>query len=188
MDKENVKRISTLATEVGALLHGDFTLTSGKKSTYYFDAKKLTLWPEGAYRIGKVLYAELERLEVDAVGGVATGAYPIVAAVAVTSYIDGKPIPTFIVREVAKEHGTKRQIEGHLKAGYRVAMLEDVITTGGSVLRAIKAVEEVGAKVVKVYGLVDRHEGGGDALREQGYDFTPLMDLWTTGNLTVGEG
>ncbi|MBI2831367.1 MAG: orotate phosphoribosyltransferase [Chloroflexi bacterium] len=179
--------MSELATEVGALLHGDFTLTSGRKSTYYFDAKKLTLWPEGAYLIGKVLFEELNGLGVDAVGGVATGAYPIASAVAVVSFSEGKPIPTFIVREVAKEHGTKRQIEGHLKAGWRVAMLEDVVTTGGSVLRAIKTVEEAGAKVVKVIGLVDRHEGGGDALREQGYDLNTLMDLWQTGELAVGE-
>jgi len=169
------------------MMYGDFTLTSGKKSTYYFDGKKLTLSPEGAYQIGKVLFEESRGLGVDAVGGVATGAYPIVAAVAVISQLEGKPIPTFIVREVAKEHGTKRQIEGHLKEGWRVAMLEDVITTGSSVLRAIKAVEEAGGSVVKVMAIVDRHEGGSDKLKEEGYDFTPILHLWHTGEMMVGE-
>jgi len=187
LNREIAERVKQIASETGALMYGDFTLTSGKKSTYYFDGKKLTLSPEGAYQIGKVLFEEAKGLGVDAVGGVATGAYPIVASVAVVSHLEGKPIPTFIVREVAKEHGTKRQIEGHLKQGWRVAMLEDVITTGGSVLKAIKTVEEAGGRVVKVMAIVDRHEGGSDKLREEGYDFTSILHLWHTGEMTVGK-
>ena len=187
MNIESAKRIKEIASEAGAMLYGEFTLASGKKSTYYFDGKKLTLSPEGAYRIGKAMFDELTEIGVDAVGGVATGAYPVVAAVAVVSYLEGEPLPTFIVREIAKEHGTKRQIEGHFKQGSRVAMLEDVITTGGSVLKAIKAVEETGGRVVKVIAIVDRHEGGSDKLREEGYAFSSLLHLWHTGEMTVGE-
>ena len=177
LDTEGAKRILEIAHEVGALLKGEFTLTSGKKSNYYFDGKRITLSPGGAYHVGKAIFDQLAEVGVDAVGGVATGAYPMVAAVAVVSYLEGKPLPSFIVREVTKEHGTKRQIEGHLKEGSRVAIVDDVLTTGGSVLKAIEAVEAVNCKVVKVIVLVDRHEGGSDELRRRGYDFAALLSL-----------
>ncbi|MFC1986887.1 orotate phosphoribosyltransferase, partial [Chloroflexota bacterium] len=171
----------------GALLHGEFTLASGKKSSYYFDAKKLTLSPEGAYWVAKTMFDELVKIGVDAVGGVPVGAYPIVAAIALLSYQEGKPIPSFIVREEAKEHGTKRKIEGHLKEGSRVAIVEDVVTTGGSVSKVIEAVEAVNCKVVQVIALVDRHEGGSDRLKKEGYDFTTILHLWPSGEASIDE-
>jgi len=177
LDTEDTRRIREIAGEVGAFLTGDFTLTSGKKSNYYIDGKKITLSPEGAYLVGKAIFDELIKTGVDAIGGVATGAYPIVTAVALVSHLEGKPIPAFIVREVAKEHGTMRQIEGHLKQGSRVAIVDDVLTTGGSVSRAIEAVEAAKCKVVKVMVLVDRHEGGSDRLKKEGYDFTTLLSV-----------
>lgn len=175
LDTESTRRIKEIATEVGAFLTGEFTLTSGKKSNYYIDGKRITLSPEGAYRVGKAIFDELSEIGVDAVGGVATGAYPMVAAVAVISHLEGKPLPTFMVREASKEHGTMRKIEGHLKGGSRVAILEDVLTTGGSVQKAIEAVEAVNCRVVKVIVLVDRNEGGSDRLKQEGYDFTALL-------------
>ena len=181
LNTESARKIREIASEVGALLLGEFTLASGKKSNYYFDGKKLTLSPEGAYWIGKAMFDELTKTDVDAVGGVATGAYPIVTAVALVSHLEGKPLPAFMVREVVKEHGTKRQIEGHLKEGSRVAILEDVITTGGSVYKVIEAVEAVNCKVVKVIALVDRHEGGSDRLKNEGYDFTSILHLRPSG-------
>jgi len=183
---EIAKRILELARETGALQYGEFTLTSGKKSTYYFEGKRLTFSPEGAYQVGKAVFDELAGIDVDAVGGVATGGYPIVAAVALVSHLEGKPMPSFIVREVTKEHGTKRQMEGQFKEGSRVAIVDDVITTGGSVRKAIEAVEAVKCKVVKVIVIVDRHEGGGDELKNKGYDFTSIIDLWPSGEATVG--
>lgn len=187
LNTESARRIREIASEVGALLQGEFTLTSGKKSNYYFDGKRITLSPEGAYWVGKAVFDELTRIGVDAIGGLAIGAYPIVTAVALVSHLQGKPIPSFIVREVPKEHGTKRQIEGHLKEGSRVAIVDDVITTGGSVSKAIEAVEAVNCKVVKVIVLVDRHEGGSDKLKKEGYDFTAILHLWPSGEVTVGE-
>ena len=177
LNTEGAKRILAVAHEVGALLKGEFTLTSGKKSNYYFDGKRITLSPGGAYWVGKAIFDQLEETGVDAVGGVATGAYPMVAAVAVVSYLEGKPLPSFIVREVTKEHGTKRQIEGHLKEGSRVAIVDDVLTTGGSVLKAIEAVEAKKCQVVRVIVLVDRNEGGGDRLKKAGYDCAALLSL-----------
>jgi len=178
VNTESARRIRELATEVGALLYGNFTLASGKKSSYYFDGKKLTLSPAGAYWIGRAMFEELAKTGVDAVGGVPIGGYPIVAAIAVVSHLEGKPLPSFMVREVAKEHGTKRQIEGHLKEGSRVAIVDDVITTGGSVSKVIETVEAANCKVVKIIALVDRHEGGSDRLKKEGYDFTAILHLW----------
>ena len=177
LDTESARRLREIATEVGAFLTGEFTLTSGKKSNYYIDGKRITLSPEGAYWVGKAIFDELAGIDVDAVGGVATGAYPMVTAVAVISYLEGKPLPVFIVREVAKEHGTMRKIEGHLKEGSRVAILEDVLTTGGSVIKAVEAVAAMSCKVVRVIALVDRSEGGSDRLKKEGYDFKAILYL-----------
>lgn len=175
LETATVHRIRELAREVGAFLTGDFTLTSGKKSNYYIDGKRITLTPEGAYLVGKAIFDELVGVPVDGVGGVATGAYPMVAAFAVVSHLEGRPVPVFIVREVAKEHGTMRRIEGHLEEGARVVILEDVLTTGGSVMKAIEAVEASKCQVVKVIVLVDRNEGGSEMLKKAGYEITALL-------------
>lgn len=177
LDTESARQIRDIAGKVGAFLLGDFTLASGKKSTYYFDAKKLTLSPEGAYWVGKAIFDELKKIDIDAVGGVATGAYPIATSVALVSYQEKRPIPAFMVREVVKEHGTRQQIEGHLKEGSRVAIVEDVITTGGSVYKVIGAVEAAKCRVVKVIAIVDRHDGGSAKLGSDGYDFSAILHL-----------
>ncbi len=175
LNTEGVRRLREIAFEVGAFLTGEFTLTSGKKSNYYIDGKRITLSPEGAYLVGKAIFDELAGGEVEAVGGVATGAYPMVTAVGLISHLEGKPMPIFIVREVVKEHGAMRRIEGNLKEGSRVAILEDVLTTGGSVMKAIEAVEAANCRVVRVIVLADRDEGGSDRLKTAGYNFTALL-------------
>ena len=174
-DSQGVRRIKEIAHEAGAFLTGEFTLTSGKKSNYYIDGKRITLSPEGAYLVGKAIFDELAGSEVGAVGGVATGAYPMVTAVGLISHLEDKPVPIFIVREVVKEHGTMRRIEGHLKEGTKVAILEDVLTTAGSVFKAIETVTAANCRVVKVIALVDRDEGGSERLKKAGYDFTALL-------------
>lgn len=187
LNTESAERIREIASEVGAFLRGDFTLSSGRKSDHYFDGKRITLSPEGAYWVGKAIFDELKEINVDAIGGLAIGADPIVSAVALVSHLEGKPIFSFIVRDVAKEHGTKRKIEGHLREGFRVAIVDDVITTGGSVSKAIEAVEAINCKVVKVIVLVDRHEGGSDRLKKEGYDFANILHLWPSGEVTIDE-
>lgn len=186
VNTRDAERILEIARETGALLEGDFTLASGRKSNHYFEGKRLTLSAEGAYQVGKVIFDELADTDVDAVGGLAIGADPIATAVALVSHLKGKPIPSFIVREVPKQHGTRKKIEGHIKEGFRVVIVDDVITTGGSVSKAIEAVEEAGCKVAKVIVLVDRHEGGSEKLEEAGYDFTSIIDLLPSGEVTVG--
>ncbi len=148
----------------------EVTLTSGRKSTFYIDGKQTSLDPEGAYLVGKVLY-EMLRGKVDAVGGPTLGADPIVTAVALTSYMEGNPIAAFIIRKEPKGHGKGLWIEGDkaLEKGTKVAIVEDVVTTGGSLLKAIKVAEEHGLQVAQVLALVDREEGGKERLAEEGY-------------------
>jgi len=183
---ERTKRILELAHETGALIEGDFTLASGKKSDHYFEGKRLTLHPEGAYLIGKEIFDRLAAIDVDAIGGLVMGAFPLITAVALVSHQEGKPIQSFIVREQPKEHGTRRKIEGHFRKGSKVAIVDDVITTGGSVNKAIEAVEEEGCKVVKVIVIVDRNEGGSERLRKR-YDFEAIINLPPSGEASISE-
>ncbi len=152
------------------------TLSSGRTSNFYIDAKQTTLHPEGAYLVGKIFY-EMVKGEVEAIGGPTLGADPIVAAVALTSYREGNPIAAFIIRKEPKGHGKGLWIEGDkaLKAGMRVAVVEDVVTTGASLLKAIRVAEEHGLKVVKTLALVDRQEGGEEALTAAGYKLEALF-------------
>jgi len=182
-----VDSLIELAEKTGAIKFGEFTLASGAKSNRYFEGKLLTLHPEGACRVGEAICDILEGSGVQAVGGLILGAVPIATAVAVISHERGKYIPAFLVREAPKEHGTEKQVEGHLEPGMRVAIVEDVVTRGGSVFRAIKAVENLGCKVVKVVAIVDRHEGGSDKLIADGYDFVPLIHFNIDGTVQANK-
>lgn len=184
---ERTERILALLNETGALLRGDFTLASGKRSNHYYDGKQLTLHPEGAYLIGEEILDRLAGIDVDAIGGVVMGGIPIVTAVTLVSQKEGKPIPSFIVREEPKKHGTKKMIEGQFKKGSKVAIIDDVITGGGSIQKAIDAVTAEGCEVVKVIVIVDRNEGGSKRLREAGYDFEAIIDLKSSGEASISE-
>ena len=170
-------RILQLAEKTGAVMYGDFTLASGLKSDHYWDGKKVTLSAPGAYLVGKAIFDMISGLDVEAVGGLEMGAIPIATAVALVSHLEGKEIPAFIVRKNPKEHGTRKSIEGFLNDGDRVIIVEDVVTTGESVLKAIEAVESRHCQVVKVIALVDRHEGGSEKLRLAGYKFESILDF-----------
>jgi len=157
-----------------SLMFGEFTLTSGKKSRFYFDSKKTTLRPEGAYLAAREVLALVREqgIEADAIGGMTLGADPIVCPAAALSHLDGPPLRAFLVRKEAKEHGSGRRIEGDLEPGSRCVVVDDVVTTAGSTLRAIEAVEADGHTVVAVVCLVDREEGGREALAR--WPFWPL--------------
>lgn len=167
-----------------SLRRGDFVLSSGLRSSYYFDGRLTTLWPEGAYLVGKRVFQLAREAGAEAIGGPTLGADPIVAAAALISFLEGKPLPAFIVRRQPKEHGMQRYIEGHLPPRGQVAIVDDVVTTGGAILRAIEAVEGEGCRVVRVIALLDRQQGGSDELRRRGYDFTPLFIADPTGEIT----
>ena len=180
---ETVDRLLALALERGAIKYGDFTLSSGKKSSYYFDGRLLSLDPEGAHLIAQALLPILQQAGAQAVGGTTLGADPIVTAVALASYLAGDPMPAFIVRKESKGHGTKQNIEGPLLPGSKVAIVDDVCTTGGSLFHAIQAAEEAGCTVVKVVSLLDRNEGGSEEMRKRGYDFSALLAATPEGKI-----
>jgi len=161
---------------------GDFTLSSGKRSTHYVDGKQVTLaHPEGALLFARIILKALEHQHVDAIGGLTIGADPIVGGVVVLSALEGKPIPGFIVRKEAKKHGLQKDIEGGtLASGARAVVIDDVVTTGTSLLDAIGKVEECGAHVVGVLALTDRQEGGKELLERQGY---PVFAVFTAEEL-----
>ena len=146
---------------------GSFTLTSGKTSDFYIDGKQTTLSAEGAYLCGKLLFSLLQKspTPIQAVGGMTLGADPLVTAVSIASFLAEKPIPAFIVRKEAKGHGTGNYIEGlkNMAEGCTVALLEDVVTTGGTLLKVIERVEAAGFKVGLIATVVERQEGGGPA-------------------------
>jgi len=138
-----------------------FTLASGKQSNFYFNCKPTTLDPEGMNLIGNIIFDMLEDSEVSAVGGLTLGADPMANAVSVISYQRNRPIKAFIVRKDIKEHGTRSAIEGNVKEGERVAILDDVITTGKSTIIAIEKAREAGMIVDRVIALIDREEEQG---------------------------
>ena len=175
---------------------GDFTLASGMAAKYYYDGKQTTLQPEAAKIIGKLVLELLREVQAEAVGGMALGADPIAQAASLASLDDGGvPIPAFIVRAAAKDHGTREQTsagfaldnEPLLKDGRRVVIVDDVITTGGSINGAIEAVEAKGCRVVAVMALVERHENGGANLTLRGYDFRRLFYTDSNGDLYIDQ-
>lgn len=166
-DKERLKEL----LKEHSLMFGEFVLVSGKKSNFYFDSKKTTLLPEGAYLVAREILKLIREngIKAEAIGGMTLGADPIVCPVAAVSQVEGPPIRAFIVRKEAKGHGTSRQIEGNLRSGCRVIVVDDVVTTAGSTLKAIDAVEEAGFEVAAVIALVDREEGGTEKLAKWPY-------------------
>jgi len=153
-------------------------LASGRESDFYIDCRQTALNAEGAYLIGRLMYGMLKQgMQVEGVGGPTLGADPIVTAISMTSYMDGNPVPAFIVRKEPKGHGTGQWIEGrkNLREGADVAVVEDVVTTGGSMIKAIERVKAEGFNVVRVLALVDREEGGMEAVKEAGYDLEVLF-------------
>lgn len=149
---------------------GNFVLSSGKSSNIYIDARLTTMSPEGLVLIGELGAAAVAREfgGVDAVGGLTLGADPIAYAIAFHSATSPSPIRAFTVRKEAKAHGTGKLVEGPFRRGDRVVVIEDVITTGGSALRAVEALRASGAQILGVFALVDREEGGRQALEAEG--------------------
>ena len=155
---------------------GDFTLASGRRSTLYVDARLTTMSPDGLALIGPIALAAIDRAgwDVDAVGGLTLGADPVSYAIAYASALAGRPVRAFTVRKEAKQHGTGRLIEGPFRSGDRVVVVEDVITTGGSALRAVEAIRAAGGTVVGVLAVVDREEGGREAIEGAGLPVVAL--------------
>lgn len=161
-----------------AVFHGDFTLTSGKKASYYIDLRKLSLDHRAAPLIGEVLLDLVDEFgDVAAVGGLTMGADPLANAVMHHAVAKGRAIDAFVVRKEPKDHGRGKQVEGPDVDGKRVVVLEDTSTTGGSPLAAIEALEKVGAKVVAVCTIVDRATGADKRIEDAGYPYRYAIGL-----------
>jgi orotate phosphoribosyltransferase len=160
-----------------AYKEGDFVLSSGQRSSYYINGKLVTLHPHGALAIGRLLLSHLPS-DAQAVAGLTLGADPIVSAVSVISAIENRPIPALIIRKEAKGHGTKAYIEGPvLPDGALVVVLEDVVTTGQSALKAVERLRAAGYKVEEVISLVDRKQGGAELYEREGLKFQALFAI-----------
>jgi orotate phosphoribosyltransferase len=161
-----------------AVFHGEFTLTSGKKATYYIDLRKVSLDHRVAPLIGQVMVDLISDIpDVDAVGGLTMGADPIAAAVLHQGVARGNAYDAFVVRKEPKDHGRGKQVEGPELAGKRVVVLEDTSTTGGSPLAAIEALEKIGAVVVAVAVVVDRATGARERIEAAGYPYRAAISL-----------
>jgi orotate phosphoribosyltransferase len=152
-----------------------FKLVSGRMSNYYFNCKAVTLYPEGMYLIGNLIFELIRDLRVAGIGGLTLGADPISYAAAYTSYLKGNPVEAFVVRKTAKSHGTMQWIEGNIIKGNTVVIVDDVITTGQSTIEAITRSQEAGLDIVKVIALIDRQEGGKEAIEALGYKLTSVI-------------
>ena len=160
-----------------ALKFGSFTLASGKQASYYLDCRKVTLDSRGANLIGAGILDLLGESLPDAVGGMAIGADPITAAVITLAQHRGRPLKGFIVRKEAKTHGTGNAVEGPVVAGDRAVIVEDVVTTGGSSLKAIEHATSFGLKVEGVIAIIDRLEGGREAFEAAGFPLRTLLTI-----------
>ena len=194
VDNAHLERLRDLMQK-HCFQYGDFTLTSGGKSKFYFNGKLVTLRPSGAELIGEALVDVVLASGADAVGGPALGAVPIAMAVGAASLARNRDLPVYVVRMEQKQHGAKDLIaepysddgDAVVSAGRSVAIVEDTITTGGSMRKAIDAIEAVSAKVVLIAVLVERHEGGADTLRADGYDVVSLFRADEEGRLSVNK-
>ncbi|MEL6778401.1 MAG: orotate phosphoribosyltransferase [Cyanobacteria bacterium J06597_16] len=160
-----------------AYKEGDFTLSSGKKSTYYINGKQVTLHAQGALMVARLLLDMLPAGTVG-VGGLTLGADPMVSAVGIVGAYENKPVTPLIIRKEAKGHGTRAYIEGpELPAGSSVTILEDVVTTGASAMKAVERLTEAGYEVNDILALVDRQQGGQELYEKEGLTFKPIFTI-----------
>ena len=160
-----------------AYQEGDFLLSSGLRSSYYVNKTQVTLHPQGALAVGRLLFPLLP-LDTQAVGGLTMGADPMVTAVSVVSVYENRPIPALIIRKEPKGHGTRAYIEGpSLPAGASVVVLEDVVTTGQSALKAVERLKQAGYSVNQVMALVDRQQGGAELYQSAGLQFQSVFSI-----------
>jgi orotate phosphoribosyltransferase len=181
MQKEGLKELKGKLFNLlnkEALRRGEFTLSSGKKSSYYLDGRVITLTPEGAYLTACIILELCREKEIEAIGGPTLGADPIVGAIAAISHIKNIPIKTFIVRKAAKEHGTQRQIEGpQLKAGSKAVLVDDVATTGKALIEAKQALDKAGIICDTAFVIVDRCEGAAENLKGHGLNLESVFSI-----------
>ena len=179
------ERLLERSEDVGALRYGDFTLTSGAKSSFYFDGRLLSTDPESVSIITEVMLDLIEAQEIDSFGGPAVGAVPIVGSVMMGAYNREMRLRGFFVRSEAKQHGMGKQLEGHLRAGDRAAVYDDTISTAGSLLNTVDAVTGEGASVRLAACVLHRHEPGSERLDDRGIPVFNMLTVSQDGRVEV---
>ncbi|MDA0677077.1 MAG: nicotinate-nucleotide adenylyltransferase [Chloroflexi bacterium] len=179
------ERLLERAKELGALEFGDFTLTSGQKSKYYFDGRRLSLDPEGSDIISKLFLDAIRDAGCEAVGGPTVAAVPIVGSLVLRAWQEKANITGYFVRPEKKGYGMGRQIEGSVKPGMKVAVFDDTVSTGGSLLQAIDAVQEFGCEVAAVLCVLDRKQGGSDEVKRRGLPFISFWEATPEGDVQI---
>ena len=160
-----------------AYKEGDFTLSSGKKSDYYINGKQVTLHAEGGLMVARLLLSMLPE-EIGAVGGLTLGADPMVSAISIAGAYENRPVTPLIIRKEAKGHGTQAYIEGPtLPEGSAISIIEDVVTTGASALKAVERLRDAGYQVNDIFALVDRQQGGEELYEKEGLNFKPIFTI-----------
>ena len=176
-DLNNLRTLLLSLLTQFAYQEGDFTLSSGQKSSYYINCKQVTLRAEGALVIGRLILSLLPE-DTEAVAGLTLGADPLVSSVSVVSAYENQPIPALIIRKQAKGHGTQAYIEGPtLSPGAKVVVLEDVVTTGKSAMQAVERLQAAGYQVEQIISLVDREQGGTQLYQAAGLKFQALFSI-----------
>jgi orotate phosphoribosyltransferase len=168
------QRLLALIRRASLLQDRDFRLTSGRSSNFFFDLKKTMFDPEGAALLADLLFDRIRAEDVEYIGGMETGAIPIVAVLCMRSWPE-RPLKGFFIRKAAKGHGTDQRIDGLVEPGSKVILFEDVTTTGGSVMQAVEKARQLGCTITKVVTVVDRLEGAADNFRRAGIDFEALF-------------
>ncbi len=154
-----------------------FKLSSGKESPYYLDCRKITLYGPSYKFIGELFWEELRYTDIEGVAGMSMGADPIVCGILSAALSEERALEGILIRKEPKKYGTGKQLEGNFWKGMKIALVEDVVTTGGSLLKAIEACEKEDLNIISVIALVDREEGGKEALKERGYELKSFFTL-----------
>ena len=171
------ERLKELFKKNEALRFGDFTLASGRKSTYFMDAKLVTLHAEGLRLVCQGLFDLLDDLDFDSVGGMSMGADPIVAGMLMLAAERQQELLGYLVRQESKGRGTNKFVEGPLRPGLKIVVIDDVVTTGGSAIVSAERLVDVGCDVVCVVGIVDRLEGGAQNFADKGFVYRSLLTI-----------
>jgi orotate phosphoribosyltransferase len=163
--------------ESQSLKRGDFILSSGRRSKYLFQLRQTTMMPEGATLIGDIIVDYMYRVGLDCVGGLEMGAVPLVCAASVMSFVKASPKSAFFVRKAAKQHGARERIDGYVQSGAEVLIVDDVATSGGSILKAIEGLKEenIDCPISKALVIVDRQEGASENLAKLGIELVSIF-------------
>tara|TARA_B100001142_G_C14326115_1_gene652343 strand:+ start:1488 stop:2042 length:555 start_codon:yes stop_codon:yes gene_type:complete len=182
MDKINKKKLLDKAIALKALVYGDFTLSSGLKSNFYFDGRLLSMDAESSKIISKWVINQSITHKIKYIGGPAVAAVPIIGATVAMSAETENPLSGFFVRSDKKDHGTQKQIEGNINKGSPVIVIDDTISTGGSLFQAISAIEDFGCNISLVLSVLDRKMGGSEKILQKGIDYKSIFEINSDGD------